>query len=437
METVLSEYDSQIWEFPSIADKDNSVTKYDYVKILEDSHGAGSLEDADTFSYTTNNQDIWLLPSESYLKLTCKVLKTDGNDYQWLDRVAVDADAAAGVAAVTAKAAEDVNICDNAFNLFDEARYYIDDQEVERLDHLGIASLVNNLITYTDSDKSNSVKHSQLWFKDLNEKRKTYVKENGGTLQFLLPASKIFPFFDQINHVFRGVKHRITMTLNKPEVLLFKSAAAPKGKIIISKMEWMIPFAEPSLEMMSKLETQLAGQSSFNLKWNALNVYKHQPSKNTNEARIALASTIHKPKNIFVGLQSITRTNSQTENSMVFDHLNLEHVDVEINSIKFPDKTIENNFAKKDVMESYDRFLDGCKGKKGVGYDQFCKIYPIMHIDVSKHKPELYENTTFPNIVVNIKLKSIPTAEYIAWVIIYNEREASLNLEQKKMRVIR
>ena len=61
-------------------------------------------------------------------------------------------------------------------------------------------------------------------------------------------------------------------------------------------------------------------------------------------------------------------------------------------------------------------------------------MYPI---DVSKHKPELYENTSFPNICVNIKFQTIPPEDYLVWIIVYNEREATLNLEEKKMRVIR
>jgi hypothetical protein len=56
---------------------------------------------------------------------------------------------------------------------------------------------------------------------------------------------------------------------------------------------------------------------------------------------------------------------------------------------------------------------------------------------VSHHKPELYENAQFPNIVVNLKFRAVPTHDYLVWVIIYNQRDATLNLENKKMRVIR
>jgi hypothetical protein len=71
----------------------------------------------------------------------------------------------------------------------------------------------------------------------------------------------------------------------------------------------MIPHTEPSLGTMARLETQFAKDSSFNLSWTGLNVYKNQPARNT-EVRNALSSTIHKPQKIFVALQNLNRTTS-------------------------------------------------------------------------------------------------------------------------------
>ena len=146
MNTFLQETESPIWEFPSIAAKDTSIVKYDYTKVYEDSHGAGTLENSDHYSFTTNNEDLWLLPSESYLNLTIRLRNEDGNQYVWQDRAAVGATAAA--------AAEDVSLSDNGFNIFEEVRYYIDDEEIERIDHLGITTLVNNILKYTSEKKT-------------------------------------------------------------------------------------------------------------------------------------------------------------------------------------------------------------------------------------------------------------------------------------------
>ena len=69
MERVLATEDSRLWSFPKIMPVDHSIVKYDHVKILEDSHGTGDLTNATEFSYTTNNDDIWYVPSKSYLKV--------------------------------------------------------------------------------------------------------------------------------------------------------------------------------------------------------------------------------------------------------------------------------------------------------------------------------------------------------------------------------
>jgi hypothetical protein len=66
------------------------------------------------------------------------------------------------------------------------------------------------------------------------------------------------------------------------------------GQVAITKCVWMMPFAEPALGTMAKLDTQLAKGSSHNLSWSALNVYRNQPPKNL-EVRLSLSSTILKP----------------------------------------------------------------------------------------------------------------------------------------------
>ena len=62
----------------------------------------------------------------------------------WHDRAAVGQNPAA--------AAEGVSLSANGFNIFEEARYHIDDKEIERTDHLGIATLINNIIKYTSKE---------------------------------------------------------------------------------------------------------------------------------------------------------------------------------------------------------------------------------------------------------------------------------------------
>jgi hypothetical protein len=124
---------------------------------------------------------------------------------------------------------------------------------------------------------------------------------------------------------------------------------------------------------------------------------------------------------------------------MAFDHMDAEYVNCEINSKQFPDVNTVCNFGTKKVQEVYNKFLQACSN--GVTYEDsyrnFINYFPIFHIDVSHHPPALYENSNYPNIVINAKFRNVPVDDYAMFVIIYNIREVSLQLDQKKMRIIK
>lgn len=419
-----STYNKSIWDIPQRAQFDSSIAKYDYLKIYEDSHGAGSLKNATLFSYTTNNLDVFLLPSESFLSVKLKLRKDDDEedeDYNW--------------------AVDNINLVNNAFNIFEEARLYIDDVEVDKINYVGIATLVNNLLQYsTLTSKSESVKHSELWFvHDSNgdNNRKTYIRNCGGEVHLLLPLERIFPFYAQNQHVFRGVKHRVVFTLNNSNSMIIKSAAADEGKVWIESMVWLLPHIQPNPETQARIEGMLAQTGNYGMVWNAINVYRLQPPKQK-EVRLALASTIHKPTHIWVGLQTLDRTTDQTKDSMKFDNLGVASSSVEINSVKFPDRDLETDFANKNAFEAYNRFLDGCENRSClIPYDKFISDFPLLHFDISRHPDELYDTAQFPEIVVNLQFKTIPTSDYLVWTVIYNERTADLSLQRQKMKVVK
>ncbi len=441
MTQVLRETESEIWDFPSINQVDDSITKYEYLKVYEDHHGAGRLDEAKSFSFTTENEDLWIIPSKSYLKLNVYLRKIDGTPYIWENVAHRPAVGNAGdddyQPAVAAVAADDINISDNAYNLFEEARLFLGDQEVERIDYLGITTLMQQLFKTTSDAKQTPIKHKELLFLNEADDRKAYIRNRRGHLHLMLPVSKIFPFYQQNDHVFRGMKHRITFTLNDINRMIKKAQAVDNAKIYIEGMEWLVPYVEPSLSVMTKLETQMAKSNEFSLEWNAINVFKHQPQRNR-EVRLSLAATVHKPTKVYLALQNINKDTESNTNSMVFDHMDLEELFVEVNSVRFPEKPLKLSYGDDDYMEIYDRFLKECDNKESlIDYENFKNNYAIVCIDVSNHKPELFDTSTFPVINLYMKFNQAPAYDYLAWVLVENERTATLNISDKKMRVIR
>ena len=437
---MLESLDNKVWDIPSVYERDRSIVKKDIISVYEDNYGISDLSDANSYSFSTNNEDIWIVPSESFLVVNAKLRRqNNGNEFLWANIPAIQADAVNNIAGQAAQDAHDITLDFNGFNLFTEARLFVNNEEVERIDHLGISTLLHHLRNYNDfADYYNSQYNEMI--RGRNETMAT-VREQQGNVELVLPVSKIFPMLSQITHAFRGAKFRITLTKSDDAKCITKvGAGTPNGKVLINKIVWKIPEVEPSLPMQARLEQMLSRSSQYTVTWPAKNVYKLMPPK-TGEIRVPLASTIHKPTSVFVAFQNLNRSTSQEHRFMMFDQMSVEKINCEVNSVKFPDKDVEVDFraTSKKVLEAYDRFLDSCKNKKSIWmtYKTFEKEFPIYHIDVSKHKPELYENSNFPNIVLNVKFRNVPTDDYVMWVMVENEREATLNMENKQMKIIR
>ena len=60
-------------------------------------------------------------------------------------------------------------------------------------------------------------------------------------------------------------------------------------------------------------------------------------------------------------------------------------------------------------------------------------MFPFFHIDVSQHPAEIFDNSSFPNIIINTKFRAVPARDYIMYVIIFNIRELKMNVLNKRM----
>lgn len=417
---------AEAWNLVTMIPVDRSIHEYERMTHYEDSHGAGSLASATRLSFTTQNREVWLVPSKSYLLFDIKIQKG-----------VMPAEEGATIEYAWNAAAVGVNMMDNGANVFSQARYYIEDNEIEHLDHVGIGTVVDGLLHHNTQEKVNMVKYPEMWFGTDDAGRKSYVNKCQGKIQLLIPLERIYTFCKHVRHAFRGVQHRITLTLNDAKSIIMNSANnIPDGAVFIEKAVWVIPKLTPSLEKQAELETTLASSPQLDLQWPAINVYREQPPKNT-DVRIQLASTIHRPIRILVGLQKLTRSTVQNkESAMVFDNLGLEEVNVSLNGQKFPnERMLKADFSQPSgAHEVYQRFLDACQDRNTIiDYDTFRTSYPLYHVDLSHRKDELFETSTFPQITVQLKFKQAPAEDYYVYMIIYNQRSGRLDVNEKKM----
>ena len=435
----ISYVQSDIFDIPYIKLIDDSIIKYDHLKVYESSNGSSDLSDVTYFNYETTNKDLYLLPSNSYLLINANI-NLDNN-------IVGDV--------------ENVGLTCNFYNIFKQAIYQIDDQEIERIENPGISTLIDYFIKFSkctskgiyeqigmflDTENGTATKSS---FESIVEEDEsvttTFTQGNKGFMErtksnnvyALLPVKLLFPFLNEVKHIFTGVKHKLKLELNSQNQMIFKSAQALQSKFEINSMIWMMPYVKCDPNTQLKLETILSNNSVTPIHWTANNVYKENRASLTRDIRFELGSSIHKPQEIFVLFQNTDVQYSQNKNSMIFNNMNLKSIQVEINGILFPQQPTQTDF-NKSYVEQYERFKEACIDQIPlISQKQYKNLYPIFYIDVSKIEKEIYAESQYPIISINVEFHEVPTQQYIIYTLVKNLRQLNLDITNKKMKIIK
>jgi hypothetical protein len=373
-------------------------------------------------------------------------------------------------------------LTNNGFNLFNTAKYRIGDKEIESIDYVGIGTTVLNLVEFSD-DYAKSAASNMFWFRDTADStatnrfiydstdKQTKLKESDAKLEDLvtkikanhdfnegflerwkqtkeskqvsmfLPLNRLFGFCKDINRVFRGLPHEIELERNLDDNIIHRSGKV-KYKFEILHLSWFVPIVTPSLTTMAKIETYLASGESSSLYWESYNVYRTDIRDDKN-VQLRITSTQHKPSHIYVVFQKTSRTENQGQTNMIFDHLNLSKIQVKVGNKKVPDEAYSCDFSPVSLNYSrvYSSFLSA--GYKHIdvdtgtviSYNDFAKLYPIFHFDLTSQESSIFENSTTPEITVNYTLEGTP-GNYYVFCIVVNERKATIQAIDQKIYVI-
>ena len=83
---------------------------------------------------------------------------------------------------------------------------------------------------------------------------------------------------------------------------------------------------------------------------------------------------------------------------MVFDHINMNRIEVRVNGYKYPQEDLKYYFSKnnEDYSDANQRFSHLVYKHRNVdsgtivNYNYFKIIYPLFSFDVSEHGPNIY-----------------------------------------------
>jgi len=339
-------------------------------------------------------------------------------------------------------------------SLFNKAEYWIASTHVETVRNPGQASTMLGMLRYSN-DFADAQGMNQCWVPDTSTTadlantgfaaRQTYIISEStptGMFSFDIPLSHIFGFCDDYRKVIFGADHQVVLTRVRDDEAIFRDAAVPAGKIVLSEVNWWLPSAVPDLVNKEMLLSRTASSSPDNMlevDWRdryceAMNITPTTSFTWQLQPRLGL----NLPRYLIMGFQTGNQ-NDQTFNSAVFNHVDLTSIRCNMNTVSYPKTDYVVNFTtnqysrvytdmvkfKKDFFVNTDTHRAGTSASGAISTLQFKTLFPIFVIDVSKQTAPIVNGQV--NLTLEMNFSTPVPAATKMYTLIISDRKAMLS----------
>ncbi len=342
---------------------DDSVESYQYIEKDTD-QGTGSLNNQTELTITFQNQDAWLFPSDSYLRIEGVLKTADGADI-------------ANNAAIAF-------VNNGLMYLFSNVKYFLGTLQIEYFENAGVTTSIHNYLT------KSRIYMGDNWFWSPDRETAAANASNiawrtrnllvnpqaaGGVWNFsaTLPLSAVFSFCNDYRKVIYGMQHKISLTrTNNTRALLRTNAAVAASGIYpaldaiandvvvnITTLKWVMPSVTPSLDKQLELLEVIKNKETVTLAF----LNKRSESINVPQAtifnwKLQLAGGIERPRFIVFAFQTDRGANQTTNNaSFDLDGLNVTSAYVLLNGIRYPYSDVGTEYAANKYTKWYHEYL--------------------------------------------------------------------------------
>ena len=440
-----------IYQWPESVLIDETTEEYEYFEYSPDSETLESLNGIREIRFNVEALSTFIHPHESFLYFEGQIVKDDNTNYLNADNVTL--------------------ANDGILHLFSEIKYSINGQPIEDILNPAISSIMLRMLRYPD-DFSKSKGLMQCWFKDNGDGGITIANNNTGrgerknlfydtivgaanvqkkgSFSFCIPLNHIFGFCDDYDKVMYGVNHGLSLFRKGDNTAIHRELNNIGGvdvpaKVILRKVKWCIPHVKPSLEIYNGL-TQKIGQGA-NVKIGFKN--RKVDEKIVDSAnwswRVAVTSGNETPRFLILGFQTGDKNvqvggNDKTGNPSVFDHCNVEHIQVKMLGRLYPSQVEILNFPNNQYSKAYNNvakfreLFDGTPelfSHSGINPIDFKTLYPLFVFNVSNQIPKTISAVV--EVVFNVKFQQAPQ-NTTAYCLTISDKIFDLKGDGSKMR---
>jgi hypothetical protein len=312
-------------------------------------------------------------------------------------------------------------------NLFSKITYSINSTEIDTIDNPGITTSMKGLASF-----SNDFALNNAGWKIKNEES---VLNDKGYFSVSIPMSTIMGFFeDYKSFIFRiNQKLELIRSNDDKNCLLFDNTINNHTfEIKINEIIWRMPHIKFSVDLEHEINKKITSNTNFNLFFRNWKYFSTSSVPLVKEYTWRITTTSAKPRYFLIGFQT-KRNNNVKKNVGEFDFCNLENVQINLNTTKYPNSELRLNLTQNKCDLLYNMFLDFKNSYYGqnehnlpiVDYKKFLENYPVIVIDTSKQNEVIKEAVI--DIKIDFKWNTNFPAETIIHCLIISDDSFSYN----------
>ena len=411
----------------------DTIKSYEYNEYQPTS--GSNLNISGNITIHIENQDEFYHPRRSYLLVEGNLLPTAGGAYE---------------------ANATISLANNGvMHLFSNVKYELAGQEIESVNNPGIAGVLMGISKFP-YDYAQGAGMIQCWSPATSDavlgvrgfaRRQEYIIGKSvpiGSFSFVVDMENVFGFCEDYDKVVYGMRHKLTLVRKNDDDAIFRTGQATAGKVVLSKVAWVMPRVHPSdvkkFSLYKSIESKEVLDTAFRMR--QCSSVEIPAASQTLDWRLGVRTAPEKPRHLLIALQK-ERSGDQTKNASQFDHLTLTEVSVILNDTKYPARDVLADFAKHRYVEYYKMFteftrdyygLDPLTASNFVDIVTYKEEFPIFYIDVSKQSERISQS------VVDIKVKMRFSANVgdgvVAHALLVSDRRLKFQSDGRKMNVI-
>lgn len=320
---------SHILNIDSLAVRDDSIIKKEFYPY---SPFTTSYGDNEEIRIVIQNQDTYLLPSESYIYM--QIAATT---------VGVNQEGDPAVSFVT----------NFASFLFSDVRYELNDVEIDRVRDVGRATTMKLKTASRSSKLTAYAAYSALM------EVSSPVGNAERLFDVTIPLSVWFGFCDDYTKVILNAKHQLILNRARNSLNCVQGGGAANNRARITlevrKIIWKMPHITLSDDVKLKMLNYLSKHRKITVQYRSLDLvhYPALPAAENHMWAVKTVSNVHRPRFVVVGLQT-NRNFIHTANASRFDVCDMKEVRLHLNSQIFPYHMTEFNITNNQFSELYE-----------------------------------------------------------------------------------